>query len=58
MTGPKDSESTETEARIQKAIQAMKKDSKHTLRKAARDFNVPRSMSTAKKHATKPTKTL
>ena len=43
MTRPKNSESVETEARIQKAIQAMKKDSKYKLRKAARDFDVPRS---------------
>src|SRR5437763_6910221 len=43
MTRPKNSESVETEARIQKAIQAMKKYSKSKPRKAARDFDVPRS---------------
>jgi hypothetical protein len=43
MTRPKNSESTETEARMQQAIEAMSKDSKYPLRKAARDFNVPRS---------------
>ena len=43
MTRPKNSKSVETEVRIQKAIQAMKKDSKYKLHKAARDFNIPRS---------------
>lgn len=43
MTRPKNSESTAKEARIQRAIRAMKKNSKLKLRKAARDFKVPRS---------------
>ena len=44
MTHPTQPESKETEARIQEAIQAMKIDSKLTLRKATRDFSVPHSM--------------
>ena len=43
MTRRKKSESTENEARIQDAIQAMKDDRKYKLRKAARDFKVKRS---------------
>src|SRR5579862_2527064 len=43
MTRPKNPESTEEEARIQDAIRAIRKNSKLKLRKAARDFKVPRS---------------
>ena len=42
MTHPKNSESVATEARIQEAIRALKKDSKLSIRKAAKDFNIPR----------------
>ena len=42
MTRPKNSESMPTEARIQEAIRALKKDSKLSIRKAAKDFNIPR----------------
>src|SRR5579859_4618512 len=54
MTRPKNSESAATEARIQEAIDAMKKDSKLSLRKAASNFNVPRSTLKDRVHGKKP----
>ena len=43
MTRRRNTESTAKEARIQEAIQEMEKDPKLKLRKAARDFGVPKS---------------
>ena len=54
MTRRKNTESVAVEARIQEAIQALKKNSKYKLRTAAKDFDVPRSTLKDRFHGKKP----
>ena|SRR5579859_4621645 len=54
MTRPKTSERAAIETRIQQAIEAMQKNTSLKVRKAARDFNVPRSTLKDRIHGKKP----